>query len=130
MSIDKFGSHLFKKSIETAPAGRIYNVVDIKNASLYYNLILPFLGIYNKSTGKYELLQDKRTHYQFLLKDCIIIGSEFPPNVTLEINNVPVTNPISVKLKQGDKISFKQEGAILLKQFYGELLLKCLIEIE
>lgn len=130
MTIDKFGSHIFKNADNVSSCTDTYKVVNIKDVKLYYNLVLPFIGIYEKKKNIYELLQDNRDSYLFPLKECTIVGAEFPRFVELYINNNKIENPVGVKLKEKDKISFKPSGSTTSKQFYGEFLIKCAIEVN
>lgn len=140
MTLDKFGSHIFKKTEDISSVSpqstigtqdnKIYNLVNVKDVNLYYYLVLPFIGTYNRTLKGYELLQDKRQHYLFPLKHATITHSEFPQFLDLFINDNLIKNPINFQLKKNDKISFKPNEQTITSQFYGELLIKCSVEIE
>lgn len=138
MSIDKFGSHIFGGkdvgyNFPTETVGsetKTLKFVDINNVKLFYNLVLPFLGVFNAPANAFELLQDKRVKYDFPLDSAIIMIGEYPRrDVMLKINGETVDRPEGFKLKKGDVISFHRTFS-QLPEFYGELLIKCPVEIE
>ena len=142
MSIDKFGKHsskrymsnnfdqslLTKHVIETAEKITENFTKDVK---LYYNIVLPFIGRYNEKANLYELLQDRRLLYEYPLEASIIVKAEYPKKeITLRINGKTISSSVGKALKKGDKISFYRPVWGTLNEFYGELLLKCPVEVE
>ena len=70
MSIDKFGTNILNQfGQKSFTGGNTLNVVNINNVKLYYNIILLFIGTWNKSKQKYDLLQDGRDKYIFPFKE-------------------------------------------------------------
>lgn len=136
MSIDKFGSHIFGKdskfSLSTdTTKDNLLKIVDLSNVKLYYNLVLPFVGIYNPNATAFELLQDKRLKYDFPMETSLIIKGDYPKkDVVLKINGKIITEPEGLQLKKGDAISFHRTKVSKIPEFYGELLIKCAVEIE
>ena len=73
MSIDRFGTHILNKFGQNSFTGsNTLNVVNINNVKLYYNIILPFIGTWNKSKQKYDLLQDGRPNIYFRLRKVML----------------------------------------------------------
>lgn len=139
MSIDKFGSNIFgnDKNSNHLPTSssnnnnQLLTVVDVHNVKLFYNLVLPFIGQYNKKEKLYELTQDKRLTYVYPLSSCFIVTAEFPKNqVYLKINNIKIGVPEGMTLNTGDIISFGRQSGSDLSAFYGELLIKCQVVVE
>lgn len=140
MSIDKFGSHIFGKDSKSSlgisnSEENILKVVQLSDIKLNYNLVLPFLGVYNPSlsnkSAAFELLQDKRLKYEFPLKSAIISKREYPlRDVILKINGKIIDQPEGFNIKKGDEISFHRKNLSKISSFYGELLIKCPVEIE
>lgn len=136
--IDKFGSHILKRptsslstsSLPTSTTSQVYNVVDIKNVKLSYNLVLPFFGIWDESKKIFALSQDKKDIYSFPFKEATIIGYELPSFIDLVINNKIISKPDGVRVLKNDKISFKAKGQTVSAQFVGELIIKCMVEID
>lgn len=141
MSIDKFGSHIigrdnkFKFS-EPSP-NNIVKIVDIGEIKLFYYMALPFMGIYNRyninADDSYELLQDRSINYIFPVESATIVRAEYPKKyIIFKVNGLTITNPVDFPLKKGDIISFHRplpELGGILDDFYGELLIKCAVEV-
>lgn len=138
MTIDKFGSHILNKNLPTSKAQsqrqqteENIQFVSLNNIKLYYNLILPFVGVYNKLEELVELGQDKKKKYIFPLNDSRIIKTDFLQNFYLKINDRRVNRLDNVILKKGDSVSFHQNPTSggTIKEFYGELIMQCPIII-
>lgn len=138
MSIDKFGSHIFGKDNKfnllpnvQVHGEKVLKIVDLSNVKLFYNLVLPFVGRYNPKEEAFELLQDKRVKYEFPIGSSIIIKAEFPKKeVHIKVNGETIYQPEGFELKRGDLISFHRNNLSSVPEFYGELLIKCLVEVE
>lgn len=133
MSIDKFGSHIYGRDNQVNSPTRndkLLKVVDESDVKLYYKIVLPFIGRYNEKANLYELLQDRRLVYDYPLEASIIVKAEYPrKEILLRINSNTVSSPVGKSLKKGDKISFYRPVWGTLNEFYGELLLKCPVEV-
>lgn len=136
MSIDKFGSHIFGKDnqfISSSDENNLIKIIDLSPLTLHYNLVLPFLGKYNQynhADRAYQLLQDRRISYTFPITNATIINAEYPKKyILLKVNGEKVLNPEGFQLNKGDIISFHQTEDAYLEEFYGELLIKCPVEV-
>ena len=135
MSINKFGSHILsrdnnQKLTKNGVPDKLVNVVDIHNVKLYYNIILPFIGSLNANKKMYKLLQDGRSKYIFPFETGTIIKVEYPKDhILLKINGNSIPYDERINLVRDDEISFHSFDGKSLDTFYGELVIKCPVEI-
>lgn len=128
MSIDKFGSHIFNKDTST---DNILKILDVSKVKLYYHTVLTCVGKYNPTSKVFDFVETNKGVSIFHIVSGTIVKVDYPKLfVSLLINSIPIAKPEGVTLKKGDLISFRRTSSSTLTSFYGELYVRCPVEIE
>lgn len=128
MTVNKFGTHIFDKCDDGDTSLKIVNIAEVK---LFYVVVLPFVGRHNPAEKNLVLLGDGlRTSYRYPFESGTILNGEYPKkDISLLINGK--TGKLEGReIKKNDLIAFRRAEGSTLTEFYGELLIKCQVQVE